>query len=275
MLRVCRNGFIALTLLAVLMLSLAPLAVPQPAQAQGTIEDQIIALVARNLGITSYPTKGQLDRSSAEELAQYAFPIFYETRGLDLNDSGGVPRCNSRVLGEDELVIGWFGYRVIIRIQGLTYEFRTNGSGKSIIRCSGGQQVNLNFGGGTSLGRQITGSEATDRAMRHLSTYLGLSPVITRADVDAAYEEFQETGEFDYPYSVRYRWDAVLFTNSALNCPAAGQEFVNRPAAGYRMTITVDGRSYSYRSTPDGNILILCLGGRADPSSIGISVPSQ
>jgi hypothetical protein len=267
--------FIAAALITVLLATLILFPASTPVTAQGTIEDQIFAIVARNIGIGSYPTKGQLDKGDEAELAGYAFPMFYETDGLDLNASGGTPQCNSRVLADGERIVGWVGYRVNIRVQNLRYEFRTNGTGSQIIRCQGGQSASMQFGGATSLGATRSGWDVTDQAMRHISTYLELSPIITRADVDAAYEASLETGEFDYPHSVSYRWDVALFTNSALNCPASGQEFNNGPVAGYRITLTVNGRSYSYRSTSDGNILILCLGGRADPSSIGVSIPSN
>lgn len=260
---------IPLVLMAALILSLQPRS--QPAHAQGTVEDQVFVIVASNLGIFPAPTQGQLDLGSID----LPFPFRYQKDGLDLNPSGGTPTCDARVLADDELVIGWFGYRIIVTVQGRRYEFRTNGTGSSIIRCSGGQQVDNNFGAAPSRGTLRSGWDVTDQAMRHLSTYLNLSPAITRADVDRVVEARRNGETVDYPHRVFYRWDSVIFTNSALNCAAAGQEFRNGDAAGYRITLTVNGRSYQYRASPDGSVLILCLGGRADPSSQGVTIPAS
>jgi hypothetical protein len=240
---------------------------PQPALAQGTIEDQVFAVVSQQLGIIPSPTKGQLDRGDASLPFVYA----YEKDGLDLNASGGGVTCDARVLGDDEMIIGWVGYRVIVTVEGRRYEFRTNGTGSQIIRCVGGRPADNNFGAAASLGAYRPGDSVADQAFRHLSNYLQLNPVITLADVQRLGTDEEPE---DYPYSVFYRWDATLFSNSALNCPGAGQQFRNGDAAGYLMYLTVNGRTYQYRSSLDGAVLIFCLGGRADISSQGVTIPA-
>ncbi|HLA42932.1 MAG TPA: hypothetical protein VJZ27_05825, partial [Aggregatilineales bacterium] len=253
------------------LLVLSPL-LSQPASAQASVEDQVFAIVARNLGILPAPTKGQLDSGN---LGDYPFPISYRTHGLDLNPSTGAPQCDSRVLGDEEVIIGWFGFRIVVTVQGRRYEFRTNSTGGLIIRCSGGQEVSMDFGAAASRGNFRSGWDVTDQAMRHLTGYLALETAITREAVDAAYQARLNGEENNFPYRVSYRWDSRIFTNSVLNCPASGGTWTNGDAAGYLMTISVDGRSYQYRASPDGSVLILCLGGRADTSSQGVTFAAE
>ncbi|MFP4323307.1 MAG: hypothetical protein ACLFTK_12710, partial [Anaerolineales bacterium] len=250
-----------------LLAALGLAALPQPASAQATVEDAVFRTVSRELGISPAPTRAQLELGSDD----LPFPMSYETSGLDLNPSNGVPTCDARVLGTDEFIQGWVGYQVSVRVLSngpdRSYTFRTNGNGTQIIRCAGGQEVGMDFGGSAGVGAALSGWDLTDRAMQHLSGFLDLSPAITRADVDRSAED----PDFEYPYRARYRWDSWLYTNSQLNCPARNGTWTNGDTAAYRIILTVNGRSYQYRSTLDGSTLILCLGGRADPSSLGIT----
>jgi len=255
-----------LTLLGVFVFSSLPVG------AQGTVEDQVFAVVGQNIGMLPMPTKGEIDRGLDDS---YPLTIGYRKVGLDLNATSGVPQCDSRVMGDEELIIGWFGFRIVVTVAGRSYEFRTDASGRNIIRCSGGRQVDLNFGAPASRGATRSGWDITDQAMTHLTNYLGLSPAITRAAVDAAAEARRNREENDYPHRVSYRWDSAVFSNSALNCPGRGQSFNTGPAAGYRVSLSVNGRNYQYRSSLDGAVLILCLGGRADPSSLGVTIPES
>ncbi len=240
----------------------------QPLSAQGTVEDAVFRTIARELGISPVPTRAQLELGSDD----LAFPLRYETDGLDLNASQGVPTCEARVLDDEEFITGWVGYQVQVRVisngPDRTYNFRTNGSGTQIIRCVGGQEADMDFGASPGVGAARSGWDLTDQAMQQLSGYLDLSPALTREDVDRTGED----PDFEYPYNARYRWDSWLYTNSALNCPARNGTWTNGDIAGYRIILTVNGRSYQYRATLDGSTLILCLGGRADPSSRGIAV---
>lgn len=236
----------------------------QPVEAQGTVEDIIFAVLARNLGFSPPPTKGAVDRG--EDLT---WPLSYRTAGLDLNGTGGVPSCSARVLAEGETIRGFYGFRIRVSIQGRTYEFRTNSGGGDIIRCSGGRQVDLNFGAAPPVGAVRTGDEVTDAAMRHLSGYLGLSPIVTLADVRA----FLDGETEEYPYRVAWNWGSRMYTNGALNCPASGQTYSDGDMVGYQLFITVDGRTYQYRASSDASILILCLGTGPDPSSLGVVIP--
>lgn len=257
------------SLIIIFILGIIPRrAEPAPLQ-QGTLEDIVFNLVGQQLGIVPAPTKGQLDRGDAS----LPFVFGYRKDGLDLNGSGGVPTCDARVLGDDEFILGWFGYRVFVDVVGRRYEFRTNGTGSQIIRCSGGRSVDNNFGAAASRGAYRSGDAIADQAFRHLSTYLALNPVITLADI----EKLETDAEFEenYPYRVFYSWNSTLYTNSALNCPGAGQTFQNGDAAGYRLSLSVNGRTYQYRSSLDGAVLILCLGGRADASSLGVVIPTS
>jgi hypothetical protein len=238
----------------------------RPSQAQGSVEDVIFGIVAQNLGIYR-PTKGELDAGRAD----LAFPFSYLTRALDLNPTRGGLACSGvRVLGANEIIQGYVGFEVRVTVQGKVYTFRTDSTGNQVIRCQNGQPASMTFGVAPSRGAQLTGEEVVDLAMRHLSGYLNLDRTITLAEVKAFEAALANDEEADYPYSVRWRWDPVIYSNSAFNCPAADQTFTNGDVAAYRITLTVQGRVFQYRASPDGRVLLLCLGGRADPSSVGI-----
>jgi hypothetical protein len=257
--------WVAVGLIALMVGSVLP--TTPTAHAQGTVVAQVLVIVSQNLGIYPAPTQGQLDLGDDS----LAVPMSYRYSGLDLNDSNGVPSCTSRVMAEEEVIIGWVGYRVIVTVQGRRYEFRTDGSGSQIIRCAGGQQVDTNFGAPASRGTTRSGWEITDQAMRHLSNWLELEVPITRQAVDAAYEARLNGEENNFPHRVSYRWSSRVFSNSVLNCPASGGTWNNGDSAGYLITLTVNGLTYQYRTSLDGAVIILCLGGRADPTSQGVT----
>jgi hypothetical protein len=252
---------------AVLVFTGLPPGTEPKAQAQGTVVNQVLAIISQNLGIFPAPTQGQLDLGDDN----LAVPMSYTYSGLDLNPSNGVLGCDSRVMGDEESTIGYFGFRVIVNVQGRRYEFRTNGSGNQIIRCSGGRQVDTNFGAPASRGSTRSGWDVTDQAMRHLSNWLELEVPVTRQAVDDAYEARQNGEENNFPHRVSYRWSSRIFTNSALNCPASGGTWTNGDSAGYLITLTVNGLAYQYRTSLDGAVIILCRGGRADPTSQGVT----
>lgn len=255
-----------LLLLGIVGLALGVIGSPRPSQAQNSVEDVIFGIVAQNLGVYR-PTKGELDAGRYD----LAFPFAYRTRGLDLNSTKGGLVCSGvPVLDEGQIIVGYVGYEVRVTVQGKVYTFRTDSTGNQVIRCANGQTASMSFGVAPARGAQLTGEQVVDLAMRHLSGYLGLDRTVTLADVQAVETAIDNGEDVDYPYSVRWRWDPVVYTNSAFNCPAEGQTFTNGDVGAYRITLTIQGRVYQYRASPDGRTLILCFGGRADPSSVGI-----
>lgn len=88
-----------------------------------------------------------------------------------------------------------------------------------------------------------------DQAMGHLSNYLDRT--ITR---DSHF----------------WQWAERVWDNEAMGCPVPGKNYEPQTVRGYRIRITVDDTVYDYRSTSDGSILLLCIGGQPDPTSIGV-----
>jgi hypothetical protein len=253
---------LSLAALALLLASVFPS--PPPAQAQGTVEDVVFQLVGTQLGFIA-PTKGQVDTGTVD----LPFSFSYRKVGLDLNATGGTPVCSgqARILSDSEFVQGWVGYQIIVTVAGRNYTFRTNGTGTSVIRCRGSQTANSAFGAAPSVGRALPGDDVVGIAMNHLNGYLNLDTPVSVAAIQA-----EDNGEDVLPYSASYRWDGVLYSNSAFNCPVPGQSFNTGDAMGIRITITLAGRSYQYRVSPNGQVVILCLGGRGDPSSLGVNI---
>lgn len=90
-----------------------------------------------------------------------------------------------------------------------------------------------------------------DQAMAHLSDYLG-QPV-SRATTE-------------------WSWTEAIFPDTSLGCPAPGVTYPQASIRAYTVTILFGGMRYDYRVSADGEVVILCLNGRPDPSSIGIEV---
>lgn len=248
---------IIFTLIAVLLGGVSP----QPAQAQDSVISQVVGLVMRNIGINPAPTKGQLDSGNVN----LPFEIAYEFNGLDLREES--LSCTAPILGDDEIVIGRIGWRVLVTVSGRRYEFRTDAGGGNIIRCINRSEAGTSFGAATATGATLSGDAVSDRALAHLQGYLG-------SEFELSVANAEEPPVEDYP-RVFYRWSTTIFDNSALECPASGGTFTEGDVAGFFVTLTVDGRVYRYRANADGSVLVLCISGRADPASIGVNFPAQ
>ncbi|NDJ84849.1 MAG: hypothetical protein GYB66_03095, partial [Chloroflexi bacterium] len=96
--------------------------------------------------------------------------------------------------------------------------------------------------------------ERIDQAMQHLSGYLGRT--ITRN-------------------SHQWRWSEIIYPDTSLDCPLPGAEYAQQQTRGYQVRIFVDGLEYDYRLNADGTVVILCVDGRPDPTSIGVDIPEQ
>lgn len=106
------------------------------------------------------------------------------------------------------------------------------------------------------------GLARVEQALAHVSGYLGLETAITLAGMDANLEEI--------PYT-SYTFDPVIYTSSSMGCPEGGRTYVDRSVSAYRILITVRGvGTFDYRATPDGSVLIMCVGGDPHVSSIGL-----
>lgn len=91
-----------------------------------------------------------------------------------------------------------------------------------------------------------------DQAMAHLSAYL--ERPIDRANYD-------------------WRWSELIFPNNSLGCPLDGQDYLQQQIRAYQIRIFVDGTEYDYRLSAEGQLLVLCIDGYPDPSSVGVPVP--
>lgn len=117
-------------------------------------------------------------------------------------------------------------------------------------------------GSGTTPTPNVQGLQRVDQALQHLSGYLGLERVATLALMAADDENI--------PY-ISYRFDPVAYTVASLGCPQAGQTYAQREVSAYRILLTVRGYgTYDYRVSADGQVVILCRGGRPHSSSIGL-----
>lgn len=252
---------LTLTLAAVLLMAalISPIsAAPKSVSAQGpTTSDRVLAAFSNYIGINPVLTAAELEFEGAEERR---FPVSFRFTGLDLR-TGGLS-CDSRVMAADERIVGGeVGFRYLITLNGLTYELRTNFFGTRIIRCFFGEEIDFDPLP-RGIGPSITGEEATRVAMRHLSGYLQLERPITIEEADEPLEDSPR---------VFYRWSApVVFGDASLGCPLRGATYDVRDTLGWRVTLTVNGRVYPYRVRMDGNVVLLCFGGRPDPSSIGL-----
>lgn len=97
--------------------------------------------------------------------------------------------------------------------------------------------------------------EFVKKAMQHLSIVLGV-PV-----------EFDDAGD-------GYDFVEQIYNDASLGCPAEGQVYTQQTVRGYDIDFLLDGVEYNYRVSSDQTIVILCLNGRPDPRSIGITVPT-
>lgn len=238
---------------------------PRRAEAQASIINQVLYEFSNYVGINPPLYTAELDLGELNR----PFEASYEFQGLDLRD--GPVSCDSRIMADDETIIGSVGFRVIVTLNGRRYEFRTNLNASPVIRCFNGEPIDWN-GSSRGIGTTIDGTSATDIAMRHLSGYLELGTTITVALAEDPPEADDDPETEDFPL-VYYRWLSVVYNDASLGCPqGGGVTYDVRDTLAYRITLTVNGRVYSYRVRSDGNVALLCLGGRPHSSSIGLEV---
>lgn len=77
------------------------------------------------------------------------------------------------------------------------------------------------------------------------------------------------------PQNSFHDWVERIYNDASLDCPAEGQVYTQQTIRGYDIDIQfpLDGPEYNYRVSADGLIVILCVNGRPDPRSVGITVP--
>lgn len=238
---------------------------PHRAEAQASIINQVLYEFSNYVGINPPLYTAELDLGELNR----PFEAGYEFQGLDLRD--GPVSCSSRILDDNEEIIGSVGFRVLITLNGRRYEFRTNLNASPVIRCYNGQEMDWN-GASRGIGTTIDGTSATNIAMRHLSSYLELGQTITVDLAENPPEADDDPDTEDFP-RVFYRWLSVVYNDASLGCPqGGGVTYDVRDTLAYRITLTVNGWVYSYRVRSDGNVVLLCRGGRADASSIGLTI---
>jgi hypothetical protein len=255
-----RRGVLVLVLITAILFSAAPQPTPTVAQEGGAstlgLTNYILLLFSNYVGISPQLTAAELELGDLDR----PFSARYSFRGLDLRDAP--LSCDSRVMGEDEVITnGRVGYRYLITLQGRTYEFRTNLTGSQVIRCYYGEPIDFN-GSPRGIGATVSGDTATNAAMRHAQGYLGLDSPITVALVNEPNEGTPRTF---------YQWFPWVYLNASLACPARGFTYDVRDTFAFRVILNVQGRYLDYRVRGDGNVVLLCRGGRPDDSSIGLT----
>lgn len=247
-------------LVMLLIASVLPVHPRQAAAQSGSVADIILIQFSYYVGINPPLTAAEL------ELGELNRPFFaeYDIDPVDLRSTS--LNCTAPVLPDEQTVVdaSSIGWRVIITLQNRTYEFRANFGGSVVIRCVNGQQIDFN-GTARGIGTTISGEAATEAAMNHLSGQLDVGTItIERAENPAE----------DDP-RVFYRWNPFVYLDASLGCPVAGVDYDVRDTFAYNVTLTVNGRRYNYRVRGDGGQVILCVGGRPDTSSIGITFPTE
>jgi hypothetical protein len=241
---------------------------PRPAAAQALIINQILYEFSNYVGISPPLYAAELDLGETDR----SFEAGYEFSGLDLRD--GPVSCDSRIMEENETIVGSVGFVVYVSLNGRRYEFRTNLNASPVIRCFNGAPIDWN-GSPRGIGATIDGDRATDIAMGHLSTWLDLGQTITVALANDPPEADDDPDTVDFP-RVFYRWVSVVYNDASLGCPqGGGVTYDVRDTLAYRVTLTVNGFVYSYRVRADGGVVLLCRGGRPDESSIGLNIDSS
>ncbi len=232
----------------------------QNVQAQGGFAaDNILIQFSYYLGINPVLTAAELDRGELNR------PFFaeYEINPIDLR--GTSLSCSAPVLPNDQTIVDAvaIGWQVIITLQNRTYQFRSNFGGSAVIRCVGGEQIDFN-GTPRGIGTTISGEAATTAAMNHLSGQLDVGTITI--------ERAENPGEEDP--RVFYRWNAFVYLDASLGCPASNIDYDVRDTFAYNVNLTVNGRRYNYRVRGDGGQVIWCRSGRPDTTSIGITFPT-
>ncbi len=238
---------------------------PKRAEAQASIINQVLYEFSNYVGISPPLYTAEMDLGELNR----PFEADYSFDGLDLRD--GPVSCSSRILGDNEQIIGEVGFRVLVTLNGRRYEFRTTLDASPVIRCYNGRPMDWN-GSYRGIGTTIDGTAATNLAMKHLSGYLELGQTITVALADDPPEADDDDTTEDFP-RVFYRWLSVVYNDASLGCPqGGGVTYDVRDTLAYRVTLTVNGYVYGYRVRSDGAVVLLCRSGRADVSSIGLTI---
>lgn len=168
-------------------------------------------------------------------------------------------------------------YRILITVRGYgTFDYRATNDGSVLIFCRGGRPHSSSVGLGLTTAGTVgvdnsqapvaaaglTGGPArVDQAMRHLSAYLGLRQTVTLAGVTS-----------NDPFIVRtdYLFKPVWLFINPNACPVIAAAYAPGSVFGYEITLTVNGRNYLYYANQDGTVLVLCISGSPQRSSIGI-----
>lgn len=255
--------FILVFVVIVLVIPLLYVDRPRISQAQdggaGSIglTNYVLLLFSNYVGISPSLTAGELELGELNR----PFRASYRFAGLDLREAP--LSCDSRVMEDEETITnGRIGYRYLITLQGRTYEFRTNATGSQIIRCYYGEEIAFN-GNPRGIGVTLSGEGAVNVAMRHAQSYLDLAAPIT---VELANNPNENTPR------TFYQWFPWVYLDASLACPARGFDYDVRDTFAFRVILNVQGRYLDYRVRGDGNVVLLCQGGRPNDASIGLTV---
>jgi len=249
----------SLALVIVLVFSALP--TPSPSEAQSGagagLSNFILLRFSNYVGVSPPLTAAELELGDLNR----PFSASYRFNGLDLTSEP--LSCDSRILDDDEIITnGQVGYRYLITMQGRTYEFRTNLTGSQLIRCYFGEPIDFN-GNPRGIGTTLSGEQAVNVAMRHAQSYLELDQTIS--------VELANNPNEDTPLTF-YQWFPWVYLDASLLCPARGFTYDVRDTFAFRILLTINGRFLDYRVRGDGNVVLLCQGGRPNDTSIGLSI---
>jgi hypothetical protein len=248
-----------LALIAALILNALPTHAPSAAQsgAGAGLTNFVLLRFSNYVGVSPPLTAPELELGDLNR----PFSASYRFNGLDLTTAP--LSCDSRVMDDDEIITnGRVGYRYLITLQRRIYEFRTNLTGSQLIRCYFGEPIDFN-GNPRGIGTTLSGEQAVNVAMRHAQGYLGLDQTIT---VELANNPNENTPR------TFYQWFPWVYLDESLLCPARGFTYDVRDTFAFRVLLTINGRFLDYRVRGDGNVVLLCQGGRPNDASIGLTI---
>lgn len=131
------------------------------------------------------------------------------------------------------------GYRIVVRQAGTEYEFHTNESGETIVRCKDGQPAPLGATRGDTMMSDVVPSEAQDA-------------------FEAALKKVAEVSGVAQEAIALQSWEAVTWNDASLGCPEPGKMYAQVLTPGYRFIFDAGGDLYEIHTNRTGTSVVYC-----------------